>query len=467
MCHHMLEWLPFKNLLPYYTVLPMRYIIHDSRYKDIWDAWVMVLAIVVGIEMPLRLIFDFPESTLFFGLDILFTLVFSIDVILNLVPPISKEDDAPENGQRLNYNYLKSWFTIDLLAALPFGLLLSGLPLDNNQGFKILRMVRMVRLLKLARIVPLIRKWGHFYSLNPSILRMLVFLVLMVFAVHWMACGWISLAGSALTNDWYTTYIKAIYWIITTMTTVGYGDITPESNHQLIYAIFVMIIGVGTYGYVIANLANLMGNIDTARMDFVRKMSVVEAFLVYRSIPADLEQRIREYYRYIWENRLDHSEDEMIGDLPDSLQSEVTLFLRKPLLAQVPLFQEAGDLFHQEVVRYLKIHIYMPGDSIVRQGEPGDSMYFISKGSVKIQDRDDQDSLAVLGEGSFFGETSLLKEQPRNATVYATDYCNIYSLDKASFDKLLIRFPTFKKIIAATSSEREAQVAKAARPDPR
>jgi voltage-gated potassium channel len=274
------------------------------------------------------------------------------------------------------------------------------------------------------------------------------------------------MGGIGLEIDRTTVYVKAIYWVITTMTTVGYGDITPSSNIQLVYAIFVMVLGVGTYGYIIANIANLLGNIDTARMDFSRKMAVVDAFLAYRAIPADLEQRIREYYQYIWENRLDHKEDEVINDLPDSLQTEVALFLRKPLLSQVPLFHEAGVVFHQEVARYLNIHIYMPGDLIVRRGDHGDSMFFISKGSVRILSANEQDSLAVLGEGSFFGETSLLREQPRNATVYAMGYCNIYSLDKSRFDQLLEKFPSFKKIIVETSAKRETHSSKQSIPDP-
>ena len=130
-------------------------------------------------------------------------------------------------------------------------------------------MIRLFRLLKLAKIVPLIRKWGGHYKLNPSVVRMLVFFLLLIFAIHWMACGWVKLGGINTDIDMVmTTYIKSIYWVITTMTTVGYGDITPTSNIQLIYAIFVMILGVGTYGYIIANIANLLGNIDTARIDF-------------------------------------------------------------------------------------------------------------------------------------------------------------------------------------------------------
>jgi len=427
----------------------MRYIIHDSRYKDIWDAWIMILAFVVGIEIPLRFVFDYSTSKFFFGLDLFISFFFFCDVVINLVPPIPDDDDAVEDDNRINYSYLRTWFVPDLLASIPALLL---------ESFKLFRMIRLFRLLKLAKIVPLIKKWGGHYSLNPSIVRMVVFSLLMIFAIHWMACGWVKLGGINTDNDTLTIYIKSIYWVITTMTTVGYGDITPTSNIQLMYAIFVMILGVGTYGYIIANIANLLGNIDTARMDFSRKMAVIDAFLAYRAIPDHLEKRMRDYYKYIWENRLDHKEDEIINDLPDSLHTEVALYLRKPLLSKVPLFKQAGVAFHKEVVLHLNIHIYMPGDLIVRRGDIGSSMFFISKGSVRIVDSDQGDDLAVLREGSFFGETSLLREQPRNATVVASEYSNIYSLNKDRFDDLLKKFPKFKDIIETTSDRREGEL---------
>ena len=231
------------------------------------------------------------------------------------------------------------------------------------------------------------------------------------------------------------------------------------------YAIFVMILGVGTYGYIIANLSNFFGNIDTAKIDFSKKMAIVNAFLAYRAIPKELDKRIRAYYHYIWENRLDHDEDEVINDLPDSLQTEVAIFLRKPLISKVPLFRDAGKNFHQEVVHFLNIHVYMPGDIVVRKGDRGDSMFFISKGHVKVLDGGEEDSLAVLGEGSFFGETSLLREQPRNATVKAMEFCNIYSLDKDSFDFLLRKYPNFKAVLEKTSDERQPRKSEEQEPE--
>ena len=69
----------------------LRYLIHDSRYKDVWDAWIMFL--IAGIEIPLRLVLHYPETTFLFGMDITLTLFFSLDLMLNLVPVMPNEED--------------------------------------------------------------------------------------------------------------------------------------------------------------------------------------------------------------------------------------------------------------------------------------------------------------------------------------------------------------------------------------
>ena len=180
--------------------------------------------------------------------------------------------------------YLKSWFAVDFIAAFPFGWFLTGLPLDTTHGVKAFKLLKLARLMKLAKMVPLIRKWRNVLHINPSVFRMLLFFFLIFLAAHWMACGWIALNPEPLGDDFQRTYLQALYWVITTMTTVGYGDITPSTNAQIVYAMFVMIGGVGTYGYVIANLANFLRNIDTAKMDFLRN-GRGQCILAYRDIP--------------------------------------------------------------------------------------------------------------------------------------------------------------------------------------
>ena len=419
----------------------------DSKYLENWHGFLMFLTIIAGIEIPLRMVFDI-QGERWIRIDFFLSLFFILDFIIILI----SLDYSIENSQNSFRNYLRTWFTIDLLAAIPFHLII-GIYFDT-QGLKALRLIRLTRMLKLAKIVPLIRRLEILKSLNPSLVRMILFFFLLLFVAHWMACGWIALSDTKDILDPFSIYIRAVYWVITTMTTVGYGDITPNTNSQIIYAIIVMIIGVATYGYVIANLSSYFGNIDTARSEFTRKMAILNAFLVYREIPTELEMRIRSYYNYIWDNRMDHSEDEVINELPDSLKLDIKLYLRQPLISKVPMFQLATPEFRNEIVHYLNIHVYMPGDIIVRKDEPGDSMFFVSRGKVEILD-DRDDTFAMLEEGSFFGETSLLRERPRNATVRAISFCNVYSLSKEIFDRMLLKYPKFKADLEKISNERE------------
>lgn len=96
----------------------------------------------------------------------------------------------------------------------------------------------------------------------------------------------------------------------------------------------------------------------------------------------------------------------------------------------------------------------MPGDYIFKKGEQGSEMYFINHGKVEVLDEED-DILAILEEGDFFGEVALLSDQPRNAGVQALEFCALYSLDRRALELAMKEFPDFAKEIKATAEERK------------
>lgn len=140
---------------------------------------------------------------------------------------------------------------------------------------------------------------------------------------HWIACGWLALRGLPPEFDKSTHYIRAIYWCITTLATVGYGDITPTTNPQMVYAIAVMILGAGVYGYTIANVSSILANIDPAKVRYREILEKLSAFMRYRNIPPHLQERILDYNAYLWEKRLGYDESAAIAGLPPSLRAEV------------------------------------------------------------------------------------------------------------------------------------------------
>jgi CRP-like cAMP-binding protein len=150
---------------------------------------------------------------------------------------------------------------------------------------------------------------------------------------------------------------------------------------------------------------------------------------------------VRDYYAYLWETRKSVTSVSITEELPHTLSMEILLFLNQKILQKVSLFKSANEIFIREIVQLLQPMVFLPADYIIRQGEFGDCMYFLSEGDVEVMVGDTK--VAQLGAGSPFGETALIQGERRMASIRALSYCDVYKLSKADFDALRVRYPDF------------------------
>ncbi len=428
----------------------------ESRKKRTWDFYVLVISIFAAIEVPLSIVFLDEIKTLSFIGAILITLTFTVDIVLRFYTGYRSQGKIITDKKKVAETYLKGWFFVDLLAALPIGLLLFSLRLPNES---FLHLFRLLVLLKLMRVRPTLQKIGG-TSVNPAILRLFLLIFWILLAAHIVSCGWIFLNEYSPEMPLVSRYIESFYWTITTLTTIGYGDITPEGNIQILYVIFIEILGAGMYGLVIGNIANLIANIDIAKTQFKEKLDKVNTFLKYRNIPSDMQKKINDYYNYLWESRRGYDETSVLEDLPAPLQESVALYLNKDIIEKVPIFKGASSELIKDIIMNMQPVVFTPGDNIVKAGEVGFDMFFISKGSVDVLSVDEQTRYATLTDGQFFGEIALLLSTPRTATIKAREYCDLYRLDKETFDRILTRYPSFKQNIESLAEERKKDTEK-------
>lgn len=124
-------------------------------------------------------------------------------------------------------------------------------------------------------------------------------------------------------------------------------------------------------------------------------------------------------------------------------------------LRRVPLFEDAGEVLLRSLALELRPAVFQAGDVILRKGDVGGEMYFVARGEVEVLGGDAADQVvATLGEGDFFGEAALLHSAPRNATVRAKSYCDLFALEKASFDRVLAERPSLAAAVRRTAESR-------------
>lgn len=428
----------------------------DSKFRTTWDVIVIGVMIVAAIQVPLSLVIDIKFNAVFLCIYITYFLVFSSDIYVQFNTGFYRAGKLVTSKREIAVRYFKGWFLIDFLTAIPFELIALSLPVYFNtempdtieQGIKylnprIIRLFGLIRLAHMGQLFSFMRVWQHANKFNPSILRMSFSLFWLGMIAHWIALGWIALGKTDPALSAHVNYLRAFYWTSTTLTTIGYGDITPSTSWQMVYTIFVQLLGAGMFGYMIGNIASLLANVDISRTQFQERLEKLSNFMRSRSIPGNLQERIRAYHYYLWDTRRGSDEEEVLNQLPHNLRVEVALVLNSEIIQKVPLFQGAGEQLIRQIVLNLKPLLVLPGDIIFRKGEIGNEMYFISKGSVEIIDETSGDVYATIADGQFFGEIALLMSSPRTATVRAKDYCDLYVLDQITFERILEHYPEF------------------------
>lgn len=428
----------------------------DSRTKVAWDILLAVTVLASSLVFPYRLL---SGQDPFDGIYWLVTLVLALDVVLGFFTAFRKGTEVVDDPAAVRRHYLRTWFAADLLAALPLPVLFASVP--GPSGSAVRGLLLALRLVKLLKMKEVFRSLQEALDVNPAAMRLVVFAFWFSLVVHFVSVGWLAIGGGDAEGAFGMRYLRALYWCITTIATVGYGDITPDRSApwQLVYTMAVELFGVSVYGFIIGNIASLIANLDVRQAAFKRKMEEVREYMRSRRLPPVLQQRVRNYYLYLWETRRSVSDEgAILAELPHTLATDISLYLNRAVLEKVPLFRGAPELFLREVVRELVPVVFLPEDYIIRQGEHADCMYFVSSGEVEVLV--DGRSVARLGAGSFFGEAALLEGGLRTASVRALTYCETYRLSRSDFDLLRAKYEDFDRRVREIVAERMAQIRK-------
>jgi CRP-like cAMP-binding protein len=143
---------------------------------------------------------------------------------------------------------------------------------------------------------------------------------------------------------------------------------------------------------------------------------------------------------------------QLLQSLPRRLRQDVQYYLNRELITSLPLLHGMDDRIVLSISDKLRREVYMPGDAIVKQGDVGDDMYFISSGECECTAYG-RGVVSVKQAGMFFGEVALFSSGTRTATVTARTLCELMVLTKSDLDLVADIFSELKASIELVAAE--------------
>ncbi|XP_040320398.1 voltage-gated inwardly rectifying potassium channel KCNH2 isoform X3 [Herpailurus yagouaroundi] len=266
------------DVLPEYKLQAPRIhrwtILHYSPFKAVWDWLILLLVIYTAVFTPYSAAFLLKEteegSTApdcgyacqpLAVVDFIVDIMFIVDILINFrTTYVNANEEVVSHPGRIAVHYFKGWFLIDMVAAIPFDLLIFG-----SGSEELIGLLKTARLLRLVRVA---RKLDRYSEYGAAVL----FLLMCTFALiaHWLACiwyaignmeqphvdsriGWLHNLGDQIGKPYNSSglggpsikdkYVTALYFTFSSLTSVGFGNVSPNTNSEKIFSICVMLIG--------------------------------------------------------------------------------------------------------------------------------------------------------------------------------------------------------------------------------
>ncbi|KAF7635807.1 hypothetical protein Mgra_00004719 [Meloidogyne graminicola] len=417
-------------------------ILHYSTSKTVWDWSILALTFYTAFMVPFNIAFRHRDP-IPLGIDYVILLdsvvdvIFFADILLNFhttfVGPVGEVVIDPKAIRR---NYFKSWFLIDLLSCLPYDIFYM-FKQDDERIASLFSALKVVRLLRLGRVA---RKLDNYLEYGAATLLLL--LCAYVLVAHWMACIWYVIGEfearnkfhflheQTLADGWLIRlsydlkmpfnssasnlsrlvggpdkthcYVSSLYFTMSCMSTVGFGNIASTTMNEKIFGICMMIISALLYAAIFGHMTTIIQQMTSSTQRYHQMISDVREFIRLQEIPKDLAEKVVDYIVSTWTISKGIESNKVLGFCPKDMKADICVHMNRKVFNEHTCFKLMSDGCKRAFATNMDTIHAAPGDLLYHTGESVDALWFVVQGSLEVKQEDEV--VAILGKGDVFGD---------------------------------------------------------------
>ncbi|KAL4462120.1 hypothetical protein ABPG74_000965 [Tetrahymena malaccensis] len=392
----------------------------DSMFCLIWDIINVLLWISIIFYVPFRVNFghQIKHETAFQSYIILFLI---IETLIKFNRASFKRGRIITSREFIIKKYFKNEFIFDFFILVCYIISIQNIQLIYFEYVLELRLIRVLKTYKeLFQKLDQEAKHTIFYRISQLFLIILCFINLQgsIFVLFGIKEDIDPIKYQQDLNVNFQRYVAGLYWSTITMTTIGYGDIIPNSTTERIYVSFVSLISCGIFGYSISQIGGIVMEMQNKSDLFNKKMKALNKLMVQRQMSKNIMQQVIRYYEYLHKSEENNFEDQglqMIEKLPKSMRENIVQEMYSKLINSHKVFSlNFSKAFLDKLSIKIKSMKLGPETNLYRQDELDQKIYFISRGSMMLYFQQNQVERQckiltkgdMIGEIEFFGQTS-------------------------------------------------------------
>ncbi|KAE8793921.1 Potassium channel KAT3 [Hordeum vulgare] len=397
-----------------------------NPYGRPYRYWQMLLIVLVAYSAwasPFELALEKSASPAHLVADLVVDVFFCADIVVSFFVAYRDRstDLLVDDRSKIAARYLtRPSFVLDVASTVPLQIVYQLVRGKRNGPCGFLILLRLWRLRRASKLFARLEKdtrFSYFWT------RFIKLFCVALFAVHCASCVYLWLAFhyrdkeqtwiGSLRSDfkersvWFA-YTYAVYWSMTTMATVGYGDLHAANTGEKVFSIFFMLCNMGLACYVIGNMTNLVVHGATTTFRMRDMVDQVARYGTANRLPAWMREQMVESVQLRFQMAELLLPEWVLSELPKAARSAVAQHLYKATVEDCYLFRGVSSNLVVQLVSEMKVEFFPPKMDIVLENEIPTDCYIIASGQVFVM---------RIGPHGMAGEMGVLFNIPQPFTI--------------------------------------------------